>query len=60
MTLFYKEETEDENGIPGYRFWGSNETFNSTVVADDDTCYCVDGTCAPMGEKHTLVVIMGR
>lgn len=44
MTLYFKEETEDVNGLPGYRYWGTNQTLPG------DGCYCVEGVCAPSGE----------
>lgn len=44
MTLYYKEETKDVNGLPGYRYWGTNDTLPG------DGCYCVGGVCAPSGE----------
>lgn len=44
MTLYYKEETKDVNGLPGYRYWGTNETLPG------DGCYCVGDVCAPSGE----------
>lgn len=47
MTLYYKEETKDVNGLPGYRYWGTNETLPGNGT---DGCYCVKGTCAPSGE----------
>lgn len=58
MTLFYKEDVSHD-GIKAYRFWGSNHTFaNGSMVAGNE-CYCVQGTCAPMGLLNAESCRMG-
>lgn len=53
MTLYYKEETRDVNGLPGYRYWGTNQTLPG------DGCYCVEGVCAPSGLVNAESCRMG-
>ncbi|MPC53983.1 Scavenger receptor class B member 1 [Portunus trituberculatus] len=52
MTLYYKEEVKN-NGLPGYRYWGTNETFPG------DGCYCIDKVCAPLGLVNAETCRMG-
>ncbi|XP_037795050.1 scavenger receptor class B member 1-like [Penaeus monodon] len=56
MKLFYKEESRDSNGLPGYRFWGTNNTFANDSTVPGNQCYCVKGTCAPMGMYGLIYV----
>lgn len=58
VKLHYKENVTND-GIKGYRFWGSNTTFaNGSVVAGNE-CYCVKGTCAPTGLLNAESCRMG-
>lgn len=53
MTLYYKEEVTEDNGLPGYRYWGTNETLPG------DGCYCIDEVCAPTGLLNAETCRMG-
>nr|XP_027215929.1 protein croquemort-like [Penaeus vannamei] len=59
MKLFYKEDARDPNGLPGYRFWGTNLTFANDSTVPGNQCYCVKGTCAPMGLLNAESCRMG-
>lgn len=49
VKLHYKENVTND-GIKGYRFWGSNTTFANGSVVPGNECYCVKDTCAPTGK----------
>lgn len=51
MTLYYKEDIKDSNGLPGYRYWGTNETLPG------DGCYCIKNVCAPSGKGLCLLLL---
>lgn len=53
MTLYYKEDIKDSNGLPGYRYWGTNETLPG------DGCYCIKNVCAPSGTINAQSCRMG-
>lgn len=54
MSLFYDEEMEDANGLPGYRYSATNHTFANQSLVPGNECYCVEGTCAPTGNDAYL------
>ncbi|XP_042220970.1 protein peste-like [Homarus americanus] len=59
VKLFYKGEVTDVNGLPGYRYWGTNYTFANGSVVEGNECYCVKGTCAPTGLLNAESCRMG-
>ncbi|ROT68508.1 scavenger receptor class B, croquemort type [Penaeus vannamei] len=58
VKLHYKENVTND-GIKGYRFWGSNTTFANGSVVPGNECYCVKGTCAPTGLLNAESCRMG-
>lgn len=50
MKMFFKEEREDPNGLRVYRYQGTNYSFSYDGELDGDECYCIDDTCAPIGQ----------
>ncbi|XP_076053206.1 protein croquemort-like [Oratosquilla oratoria] len=59
MKLFFKEEIEDKNGIPAYRYWGSVNTFANHTFVPEHKCFCVEGICAPTGLLNAQSCRMG-
>lgn len=57
--LFYKEKVDDYGGVGAYRFWGTNHTFANGTTVPGNECYCVKGTCAPMGLLNAESCRMG-
>lgn len=58
VKLHYKENVTND-GIKGYRFWGSNTTFANGSVVPGNECYCVKDTCAPTGLLNAESCRMG-
>ncbi|KAG0720687.1 Protein croquemort [Chionoecetes opilio] len=56
--LFFKEEVRDA-GLSAYRYWGTNHTFANGSTVPGNECYCVSGTCAPMGLLNAESCRMG-
>lgn len=48
LSLHYQKDVKFE-GVKAYRFWGSNHTFANSTMVPENECFCVAGTCAPMG-----------
>ncbi|XP_068230617.1 protein croquemort-like [Palaemon carinicauda] len=58
MTMHYQKDVEMD-GLKAYRFWGSNNTFANGSQIPGNECYCVKGTCAPMGLLNAESCRMG-
>ena len=50
--MYYQEDMTDSFGIDGYRFAGTADSFDGTLVSGSDgkNCYCIEERCGPQGK----------